>query len=228
MTAEVKKEENPTLEELEKEKQEEEELLATPDAAKVRSKIIEGLGLDEDVNTKLIDKLVKEKLEDRKKFGKLVGQKRGWREKAQKKKDTRSPEEIKKEEEKLKKEKEEKEKKFLTQEDLDERDRKRDLESLEVSDALRTEVENYAKLHGCSVKKAFESDYIKFKKAEEDKQAEIDDASIGDKCRKTRTVSNIKALSNADLFKAIKEVDKSTEEGRKKHEEMKVELKRRG
>lgn len=219
MVAETKKEEKAlTPEELEIEKKEEEELLATPEEATVRSQIIEKLGLDEDSDSELISKLVADKLADRKKFGKLVGQKRGWREKAQKKKEDKPQPKEKKPEEK----------KFITQDDLDARDRKRDLESLKVSDSLQTEVENYAKLHGCSVTKAFESDYIKFRKAEEDKQTKIEEASLGETHDKPRTSSQIKGLSDPELLKAIKDVDKSTEKGRKKFEALKDELKSRG
>lgn len=210
MVEETKKEENPTPEELEKEKREEEELLATPDATKVRSQVIEKYGLDEDVDTELIDKIVKENLEDRKKFGKLVGQKRGWREKAQKK-----PE---KEKEKEPPEKEKDKPKFITEEDLDERDRKRDLESLEVSDELKKEVETYVKIHRCSVKEAFDSKYIKFLKEQEDKKAEEDDASIEGK-HKTRT-GKLKKKVTKEKFTADS-FDLETEEGRKAYEEWK-------
>ncbi len=221
--SEEKKEENPTPEELEEEKQEEEKLLATPDEAKVRSQIIEENELDEDVDSELIDRLTKKELKDRKSFGKVVGQKRKWREKAQKK-----PE---KEIEKDKKPGEGVEKKGLTEAELDkrldERERKRDLEALDVSDELKNEVESYAKLHNCSIKKAFGSDYIKFKKDVEDKQDKIDKAALGEGKRRTQTASSIRGMSDTALLKAIKDVDKSTEEGRKQHEELKKELKSR-
>lgn len=219
MSEENKEDKTQTPEELEQEKKEEAELSATPDEAEVKSKIIEDLGLDEDTDSELIDKLTKNEIASRKKFGKLVGQKRGWRETAQKKKEDKKPPKTE-------------EKKTFTEEDLDkrldERDRKRDLESLDVSDELRKEVESYAKLHGLSVKKATESPYIKFKKDEEDKKVKIEKAGVGEGGSKTQIISNIKEKSDEELTKAMNSLDLSNKEGQKKHDELKAELKSRG
>lgn len=222
MEEEIKKEEiTPTPEEVEQEIQEEEEVIKFSKAEEneVRSEIIKKHSLDEDTDTDLIDSLTKDSLADRKRFGKLIGQKRKKREKLEK---------LQKPKEEIKTQPAEEEPKFVTEDDLNKRDRKRDLENLEASDALKKEVENYANLNNCSIKEAFKSDYIKFQKDAEDKKAEIEEASIGDEGGKTHTVSNTKALSDAQLFQAIKDVDKSTKDGRAKHKELKDELKRRG
>ena len=47
---------------------------------------------------------------------------------------------------------------------LDEKFEKRELESLDISDELKKEVQTYAKLNKVSIKKALDSDYIQFKK----------------------------------------------------------------
>ena len=63
----------------------------------------------------------------------------------------------------------------------------RDLNDLDVSDELRTDIKDYAKLKGISVKKALDSDYIKFRKTEEDKSANENEASLGGGKRTTAT-----------------------------------------
>ncbi len=82
----MSQEENtPTPEELKIEIQEEDGFLATPKEEKIRAQIVENLGTELADNVELVDKLVKSKLEDMKKFGKVVGQKRKWRESTLKK-----------------------------------------------------------------------------------------------------------------------------------------------
>ncbi len=67
---------------------------------------------------------------------------------------------------------------------LDAKLEKRDLESLDLSDKLKKEVETYAKVQGISVKKALNSDYISFLKEKEEKQEKINNASLGNRNRK--------------------------------------------
>ena len=57
----------------------------------------------------------------------------------------------------------------------------RDLEALDVSDSLKKETKDYAKLKGISVKAAFNSAYIQFQKEQEDKEKKVEDASLGGK-----------------------------------------------
>jgi hypothetical protein len=56
---------------------------------------------------------------------------------------------------------------------------KRELESLDMSDTLKKEIETYANLKGISVKKALKSDYISFLVEKEEKDKKIDNASLG-------------------------------------------------
>ena len=88
-------EKTPTPEELKIEIQEEDGFLATPKEEEVRAQIIENLGTELADNTELVDKLVKSKLEDMKKFGKVIGQKRKWRESTLKKTEVKPTEEKK-------------------------------------------------------------------------------------------------------------------------------------
>lgn len=181
------KKQAPTPEEL-KEIQEEEKFFdGTED--EVRQKIVDEYGLDAEVNTEVIEKI-------RKKFGKLDGQKRRFRELYQV-----AEEELKKKpkpEDKPDKDKPEgdddKKGKSLTAEEFEsrlaERDFQNELKSLDCSDELRQQVESYARLNAkdgklMSPKEAFESSLIKAMKAEEDKKAEEVEAGA-DGPRRTR------------------------------------------
>lgn len=62
---------------------------------------------------------------------------------------------------------------------LDEKLEKRELEALDLSDTLKKEVQNYAKLSGVSVKKALSSEYIQFMVAKEEKAQNAENASLG-------------------------------------------------
>lgn len=56
---------------------------------------------------------------------------------------------------------------------------KRELESLEMSDELKKEVQTYAKVQGVSVQKALTSNYISFLKEKEEKKKRAENASLG-------------------------------------------------
>ena len=202
------KEETPTPEEIKIEEQEEEELTATSEEAKVREKLIEDLGLDVDADADLIDRLTKKELEDKKRFGKLVGQKRKWRGLAQKK-----PEVEPKKDQPIKGEE-----KYVTKEDLDERDFKGELNSLDVSDELRKQVESYARLSKCSPKEALKSSYITFLKGEEDKKAEEVEAGAGG-TRRTHTGKILSEIKPEEM--KASDFDFSTKEGQDAWEEYK-------
>ena len=90
---------------------------------------------------------------------------------------------------------------------LDEKLEKRELESLDVSDQLKKEVAIYAKLNSVSIKKALASDYIQFKKEQEDSVKESEEASLGGSKRGTTK----KDYSKVDP----KSFDPSTEQGKK-------------
>lgn len=219
------KEDAPTPEEIKKEEEEEEELSKESKEEEVRSQIIEKHGLDEEADADLINSLVKDKLGDRKSFGKLVKQKRGWREKALKKAE---PEEKPDEDQPP----EEEENKPITMKDLEERDFKNELTSLEISDELKQEVESYAKLHKCSPKEALKSPYIQFRKEEEEKKAKVEEAATGE-TRRTHTETALEGVDFSDMndekiSEIAKNIDRTTEEGQKQWNQVKEEIKKRG
>ena len=82
---------------------------------------------------------------------------------------------------------------------LDAKLEKRDLESLDLSDSLKKEVETYAKVQGISVKKALNSDYISFLKEKEEKKEKIDNASLGSKRKATKKDYSEMTASDFDL-----------------------------
>jgi hypothetical protein len=83
---------------------------------------------------------------------------------------------------------------------------KRDLESLEHSDELKTEIQNLARLKGISVKKAEEDPYIKFRIEQEAKKANPERGSI------PRGGKAPSSVADDDDLKAY---DPRTEEGQK-------------
>lgn len=89
---------------------------------------------------------------------------------------------------------------------LDAKLEKREIESLDLSDSLKNEVSNYAKLRGISIKKALDSDYISFMKEKEDQKQKVDNASLGSK----RRVSVQKDYSNINLS----DIDLKSPEGK--------------
>ncbi len=191
------------------EKSQEEELLKEPKADEVRNSVAEKFGLDPDIDGELLDKLTADKLEERKKLSTAIKQKRGWREKAeahneQKKEETPQPVQPQPKVEELEKVLDQKVKAGLEEQFL---------ESLEISDELKADVKTYAKVNGVTVKQAFNSDYIKWKKEQAEAKQRVEDASIGGK-HKTQARKDLSALKLEDF-------DLSTEEGRKDYEEYK-------
>jgi hypothetical protein len=156
------------MDEIQKELQQEEELLKVSKEEEVRAKVIEKYGLDELEHESLIDNLVKDRLEDQKRFGELVGQKRKHREaaaaatKAAAQTPAVDPDEIQKK----------------TAEVIDQRLEQRDLESLELPDEIKAEVQKLAKAQGISVRKAATDPYIKFKKDAWEKEQQETEAAI--------------------------------------------------
>jgi hypothetical protein len=82
---------------------------------------------------------------------------------------------------------------------LDAKLEKRDIESLELSDSLKKEVQTYAKVQGISVKKALNSDYISFLKEKEEKKERIDNASLGSNRKGTKKDYSKMTASDFDL-----------------------------
>lgn len=75
---------------------------------------------------------------------------------------------------------------------------KRELESLDLSESLKKEVETYAKVQGISLKKALNSDYISFLKEKDEKRQKIDDASLGSR-RRAGTKKNYSEMTASDF-----------------------------
>ncbi|MFA6475730.1 MAG: hypothetical protein WCV88_06115 [Patescibacteria group bacterium] len=191
--------ENPTPEAIQAE-----EKALTPEAEeKVRSQVIEKYGLDPDLQADLIDSLVKDKVEEHKRFSTAVKQKRSWREKALKQPEVKT--EVKTEVKAV-------DDSLISQKVAEQLDQ-RDLESLELSDEIKSEIKNYAKLNNISVKVAAQSDYIGFLKTKAAEKAKVEGAGIGG-VRKTQPTKDFSDKTPNDF-------DLSTEDGRKEWEEYK-------
>ena len=177
------------------EKKQEEEFQAEVKEDEVRNSIIEKYELDEEEQSELIDKLTSDQLEQRKAFGKVIGQKIKYREAATKEKP-----------EPLKKEKEIPDVGALVSEKFEQRD----LESMDLPDEIKSEVQKLAKVQGISVRQAVKDSYIEFKKQEYEEAKKVEDAAISPR-NKGKSVK----------FDAQNppEVDLSTEEGRKEWDE---------
>lgn len=201
--------ENSKIEELTPEaiQAEKEQLKETPEA-EVRESLIEKYGLDELEQSDLIESLVKDKLEDRKKLSTVIGQKITWREKAQ---SSEQKPEVKPQAQPN----------SFSREDIlkevEEKMEMKELESLELSDELKTEVKSYAKVNSVSYREALKSPYMQFRKKEADDQIKAEDASISSK-HKTMAKRDFSEMSPADF-------DLTTEEGRNGWEEYKKTLK---
>ena len=206
-----KKQDIPEL--TEEEKSLEEEALKESPSEEVRSQVVKDLGLNEDTDTDLIDKIVEGKTKELKKLSTAIKQKRSWREKAQ------SSKEQKKEDKPQQLSAQLTEEELLKKVDakVDERLQKQELSSLELSDELKEEVKSYAELKKMSIKEALNSPYLQFRKQEEEKQQRNNAASIGSK-RKAGAKINYDQMKPTDF-------DMSTEEGRKEFHEYEKTLK---
>jgi len=173
-----------------------EELNETPKPLaedEIRNEVIEKFGLDEDDNSDLIDKLVADKVIEQKKFSTAITQKINWRTKA-------------KELETAKSETKTEVPKTITTEDtkFDENKvievlEKRDLEALDFSDELKKEVQTFAKVQNISIKKALNSDYIKFRQEQEEKKEKINNASVSSSRKGTQKDYSDKKPNDFDL-----------------------------
>ena len=156
----------------------EEEVVKEKSEDEIRSEIIEKHDLDEVEDDSLIEQLLAENLDTRKKLLTAIKQKIGYRDKVkalekqipipQKSSETRSinKDEVAK----------------LVIEQLNERD----LASAEIDDKIKTEVKAYAKAKGVDYKAALSSDYIKFLQNQAASEEKTEKASIGNS-RKTVT-----------------------------------------
>lgn len=185
----------------------------------IRSKIVDDYELDEAEQSELIDKIVQEKTEDQKKLSTAIKQKRTWREKFEKK-----PAETPQKPE----EKPQPPQKDLNEEDFEKKltskiksqFEEEKLNSLDLSDDLKKEVKDYAKLKDISIEEAKNSSFVQFMKKEEDDKAMNDKASISSSHKGGKTNLDFSEMSPSDF-------DLTTKEGRKDYAEWKKDLKSR-
>jgi len=170
----------------------------------IRQQVIEKYGLDELENPDLIDQLVEDKIENKKKLSTAIKQKRKWREEAQKR--------VSPTEEKI-----EKKSPSDIERLIDERFDQRELEASDLSDELKKEVQVYAKARGIRIKDALNSDYVGFLKEKEEQKKKEEEASTSFK-RKSQAGRDFSKMSPKDF-------DLNTEEGQKEFEEYKKWLK---
>ncbi len=156
-----------TPEDTEEDVQREEEALKEVKEDDIRNEVIEKYGLDEDEQSETIDKLTNDLIEQRKSFGKAISQKRKWRERAETKvekpKDS-SPESKSNESvdvEKL----------------VEQKFEQRYLDDLELSDNLRTSVQELARLRGVSAREVVNDPIIVKMKEEEEQQQRVTSAT---------------------------------------------------
>jgi len=196
--------EEPKKENISQEDLADEEEIKETEEDEVRQQIIEKYGLDEIEQPDLIDQLVEEHMEIKKKLGTAIKQKRKWREEAQKKvssKEEKSEEKSPSDIERL----------------IDERFDQRELDISDLSDELKKEVQAYAKVQGIRIKDALNSEYIGFLKGKEEQEKKEEEASTSFK-RKSQAGRDYSKMSPKDF-------DLTTEEGQKGFEEYKKWLK---
>ncbi len=189
----------------------EEDDLNAPDEGDLRQETIEKYGLNELDHAELIESIVKDKLEDKKKISTAIRQKRSWREKAL------APKEQKTEEKPQPVLQPQILNEDLILQKVDEKLAERELNSLELDDSLKQDVKNYALLNKVSYTDALKSSYIQFRKKEVEEKQRIEDASIGSKHR-TMAKKDFSDMSSTDF-------DMATKEGRDAFKEYKEYLK---
>ena len=200
--------EEPKKENISQEDLADEEEIKETEEDEIRQQIIEKYGLDEIEQPDLIDQLVEEHMETKKKLSTAIKQKRKWREEAQKKvssKEEKSEEIPSSDVEKL------------LEAAIDTRLDQRDLDASGISDELKQEVRDYAKARRIRIKDALNSEYVGFLKEKEEQKKKEEEASTSFK-RKSQAGRDFSKMSAEDF-------DVSTEEGQKEFEEYKKWLK---
>ena len=174
----------------------------------LREKLAEQLGLDPDEQSEILDNVVKLKQEDNKRLSKAIEQKRKYRQKlfSTEKTETKSQPSTK----------ETPDVDALFEKRFKEEMEKRDLESLDFPDDLKSEIQ---KVDGISVREAAKSPYILHKKQEYEQAERIKNATPTRKGGSRYIVDPSKPLDPSDF-------DMSTEEGRKAWNEAKEAKKR--
>jgi len=102
---------------------------------------------------------------------------------------------------------------------LDAKLEKRELESLDLSDELKKEIQAYAKVQGVSIRKALTSEYVTFLKEKEEKKQRAEDASLG---------SNRKGTTKKDYSEMkVTDFDMTTPEGRKEFDAYRADMRKK-
>ena len=176
----------------------------------IRASIIEEFGFDETADAERIEKLVTREVEQSKKLSSAIAQKIKWRTEATKPKDTTvtpkpevkttAPEEVETTVAKV----------------LE----KRDLESLDYPDDIKTEIQRIAQITQVSVLRAAKDPYIVTKIDAWKKEQQSDEAAIS----RTNRSSGKKELS----IDSPPDVDMSTPEGRKEWNDYKKAMTKAG
>lgn len=182
----------------------EQEALADAQESELRTTLAEELGLSEDEDGDKLDKLVAREMKNRKLLSTAVRQKIDWRTKA-----TGDKPPVKKvaskdgplDAEAIRKEAEE-----ATEAKLEQRD----LDDMEYSDTVKSEIKKLARLQSMSVRKAAKDPYIQHLIAEEVKTAAVNEAA-NNGTRKGKSGVKIDVSKPLD----VNDFDLSTEEGRK-------------
>lgn len=175
----------------------------------LRSKVAEEFGLNPETDTEMLDKLVEREKSHHEKLSSAIKQKINWRNKATSKNpdDGKGNNPVKETPEVGK----------LVQTEVSRILEERDLESLELSDDLKAEVKDLAKLKGISVREAAKHPYILSRKEEIEREEKIKNATPKRSAQGgyVPSIDPSKPLNPADF-------DLNTEEGRKAWNEAKA------
>lgn len=193
----------------------EQEALQESKVDEIRESVISEYDFDEEDDAERIDKLVEKEVSNRKKLSEAIGQKIKYRDLAKANDDPKPKEKAGKKVEDDSEDIDSKLDKKLN-ESLD----KRDLDSLDYPDELKTEIKRISKATGVSIKEALQDSYIVHKVEEHENKSKEDNASI------SRTNKSVGKKSWS--FENPPEVNVRTEEGRKVWEEYKEEMKKQG
>jgi hypothetical protein len=177
----------------------------------VRAKVISEFGFDEVDDIERIDKLVAKEVEQNKRLSSAIGQKIKYRKEVEELKGKTTPAippvPVKFDTGDLDKR-------------VDEKLEKRDLDSLEYPEEIKTEIQRLAKMQGISVKQASRDPYIVYKITEHEKTKKVEDASIS---------RNHKSISKKDFnFDSPPDVDITTKEGQDTWDAYKKEMVKQG
>jgi hypothetical protein len=168
-------EDNKDLEMSPEEQNAEEEATREVDDNELREDLAEKMGIDPDEQSELLDKIVEREKANRERLSGAIKQKISWRDKAQERL-TEKPKDNPKEGDNPKTQEVPDIDKLVDQK-LTERWEARELESLELSDELKDEVKDLAKLKGISVREAAQHPYILQRKEEAEKEERIRNAT---------------------------------------------------